>query len=177
MFCACRWRAGLPYALGLFLCTKQYAILALPLAPLLAQRRGESGKIILKAILVAAVINLPFFLWDSSAFWRSVVVFQFKQPFRPDAVSYAALIWRRVNGYELPFWVSLAAALGTCVEGWRRGVRSPAGFAAAVTLVLLVFISLSKQAFVNYYYFTIASAWWAVAAKGPRELPGPKNSD
>jgi hypothetical protein len=30
MFCAVRWRRALPYALGLFLATKQYSVFALP---------------------------------------------------------------------------------------------------------------------------------------------------
>ncbi len=37
MFCACRWRKGLPWALGLFLATKQYSVLVLPALVLLLE--------------------------------------------------------------------------------------------------------------------------------------------
>ena len=45
-----------------------------------------------------------------------------------------------------------------------EGVRSPAGFAAGLTLVNLAFFAVNKQAFCNYYYFVICTCCWAVAA-------------
>jgi hypothetical protein len=166
MFSAIRCRRALPYALGIFLSTKQYAILALPLFPLLSGLENRRGRIALmtKACLLAIAINLPFILWDPHAFFRSVVQFQFLQPFREDALSIAALISRTHHGYQLPMFVSLLVILPAYAESFRRSPRTPAGFAAALTLVCLLFFAFSKQAFCNYYYFTIATAFWAVAA-------------
>jgi hypothetical protein len=167
MFCACRWRPALPYALGLFLATKQYAIVALPVLPLLIDpqyREEKLPKAILKIAAVFAIINLPFFLWDPSAFVHSLVTSHYLQSFRPDALSYSAWIYRFTGGFILPMWVALAAIIFASAESLWRGVRSPAGFAAALTLVLLVFFAFNKQAFCNYYYFLMASAWWSVAA-------------
>ena len=94
MFCACRYRKALPWALGLFLSTKQYAVLTLPLIPLLTsgpEWRAECRNLVLKAGLVVAALNLPFLLWNPHEFIRAVVVYQFVQPFRTDSLSY--LVW------------------------------------------------------------------------------------
>lgn len=163
MFCACRWRPGLPWALGLFLATKQYAILALPLLPLLLEP-GQRRQSLFKTAVVLAIVNLPFFLWNPVAFMRSLVVAHFMQAFRPDALSYPAWIYRHTGGLVLPMWAALLAIIAAYGESLWRGVRSPAGFAAALALVLLVFFAFNKQAFCNYYYFMIAGAWWSVAA-------------
>jgi hypothetical protein len=172
MFCACRWRRGLPYALGLFLATKQYAIVILPILPLLMQPQPCLQKLpqaILKTAAVLAILNLPFFLWNPSAFMHSLVTAQYLQSFRPDALSYSAWIYRHSDGWIMPMWAALLAVFIACIQALRRGVRSPAGFAAAATLVLLVFFAFNKQAFCNYYYFLMASAWWSVvAAKLPQ---------
>jgi hypothetical protein len=167
MFCALRWRRGLPWALGLFLATKQYAVLALPLLPLLVESKDDADKwprMLFKTAVVLAVINLPFFLWDPLAFMRSLVTAHFEQSFRPDALSYTAWIYRHSDGLVLPMWAALIATVAATGEALWRGVRSPAGFAGAIVLVLLFFFVFNKQAFCNYYYFMLAAAWWSVAA-------------
>jgi hypothetical protein len=142
-------------------------VLALPLVWLLVDepnRWKEYRNLLLKALLVVAVINVPFFFWNPRAFYRAVVLYQLIQPFRPDALSYTARFYLR-SGFKLPIWMLLVVFL-PIAEGLRRAARSPAGFAAALTLVCLVFFALNKQAFCNYYYFAIATAWWSVAADG-----------
>jgi hypothetical protein len=167
MVCACRWPKALPWCFGLYLSTKQYSVLAIPLLPLLLSGPNpwkRFGTVLMKAGLVVAVINLPFFLWNPYAFFRSTVEFQFLQPFRTDALSYLVLIFHRTHGLKLPIWASLpplAIAIGL---GLWRAARSPAGFAAAVTLTHLAFFAFNKQAFCNYYYFVIAAACWSIAA-------------
>jgi hypothetical protein len=153
--------------LGLFLSTKQYAIVALPVLPLLfdPEADGKSrGKWLLKTALVVAVLNGPFFVWGPSALMRSLVTAHFIQSFRPDALSYPAWIYRHTGGLILPMWAALLAITVATAESLLRGARSPASFAAALTLVLLVFFAFNKQAFCNYYYFLIATAWWSAAA-------------
>jgi uncharacterized membrane protein len=166
MFCALRWKAGLPYALGLFFATKQYSILTLPFVSFLAAAEGWKGavRLIAKALSLAAVVTLPFVLWNPHAFWRSVVEFQIRQPFRADALSH--LVWIRAALPQSPL-VMLAPfvgyALATALVLWRSP-RTPAYFAAGTTFVWLVFVAFNKQAFCNYYYFAIATACWAAAA-------------
>jgi hypothetical protein len=67
--------------------------------------------------------------------------------------------------------VVLAAAAIALVL-WKAP-HTPAGFAAGVTLVTTLFFAFSQQAFCNYYYFTIATACWAIAAA---RLPEPRTS-
>lgn len=174
LFCLCRWPRAMPYALGLYFSTKQYTILTLPLLPLIVEGPNHwkrVGKVLLKAALVVAAIDLPFLLWNAREFIRAVFVFQFLQPFRSDALSYLVLIRQHLPGLPLPIWISLlplAVVIPICL---RRVTSSPAGFAAAVTLVHLLFFAFNKQAFANYYYFVIATACWSIAAANlPRTL-------
>jgi uncharacterized membrane protein len=168
MFCAVRWRRGLPYALGAFLATKQYGILSVPLIPLLfpGDRLIEAARVVAAAICLAALVTAPFFLWDPHAFWRAVVQFQFMQPLRMDSLSH--LVWMRARLPWSPamMWIPFALLVPAIAAALRRCPRTPAGFAGAVAIVHLVFFAFSKQAFTNYYYFVIAAAAWAAAAAG-----------
>jgi uncharacterized membrane protein len=177
MYCALRWRRALPYALGLFFATKQYSILTVPFVGFLAVREEGSGstqRLVAKAVAVAAAVTVPFVLWDPGGFWRSVVQFQIMQPLRTDALSYLVWISRRAPNVPLLMWTPFVAfAAVTALLLWRTP-RSPAYFAAAVTLSSLAFFALSKQAFCNYYYYVIATACCAAAAAG---VPAPNAID
>lgn len=171
MFCACRWRKGLPWALGLFFSTKQYAVLALPLLPLLVQgpeRWRELRGIVIKAGMVVAAINLPFLLWNVREFTRAVVLLQFMQPFRTDGLSYLVWLYSKTGVMNPTIWIPLLVVIPAIALALWRGTCSPAGFAAALALVSVLFFAFNKQAFCNYYYFVIATGCWSVAAA---ELP------
>jgi hypothetical protein len=170
MFCACRWRKGLPWALGLFFATKQYAVLGLPVLFMLIEGPNpfkQLLKVIGKAGLVAAAVTLPFFAWNPQEFIRDVVQLQIVQPFRTDALSYLVWIYNATGGHKAPIWTPLLAVIPAIIIGIWRGDRSPAGFAAALTLITLAFFAFNKQAFCNYYYFVIGAACWAIAAMRP----------
>ena len=117
-----------------------------------------------KALLVVLAINLPFFILNPHAFIRALVIFQFLQPFRNDALSYLVFVHNNIPGLRLPIWISLLPLVMIIPLSLRRLASSPAGFAAAVTAVHLFFFAFNKQAFCNYYYFVIATACWAIAA-------------
>ena len=167
MFCALRWRRGLPYALGAFLATKQYSVVALPFVPLLLganTTRRNALRLIGPAVVVAGAITLPFVLWDPHAFWRSVVEFQFVQPLRTESLSH--LVWIHKYFPQLPWqqaipFLALAVTMG--IARWRSR-PTPACFAGSFAIVQLVFFACSKQAFANYYFFVIATLCWAAAA-------------
>lgn len=167
MWCALRWRRGLPYALGLFLATKQYSVFALPLIGLLmAAGDGWRGaaRLVGTAVIIAGLITIPFLLWNPAAFWRSIVVFHLLQPRSLDSLSH--LVWMRANLAWVPFLSAVPFAAAAAVIGlvlWRAP-RSPAYFAGGVTLLHLVFFAFNDRAFANYYYFTMATAAWACAA-------------
>jgi hypothetical protein len=177
MFCAFRWRKALPIALGLYFSTKQYTILTLPLLPLLIggpHHWRSLGKILLKAAVVVALINIPFLLWDFHGFVRSLVVFQLLQSFRMDALSYLVFIRQYVPSMPVPAWIALLPLVVIIPLSLRRLPNSPAGFCAAVTAVHLFFFAFNKQAFCNYYYFVIATACWAVAVG---RFPAPSQTE
>ncbi len=188
VFCACRGLALLPVALGLFLASKQYLVLALPACLILAASLGDRRQAIglaWKAALVAIVVTLPLALWDWDAFWFSTVTVQKEAPFRDDALSYL-VYWKQAFGGATPLFgrpveqhgatLAFVATIPAVLLALFRAPRTPAGFAAALALSFLPFIALNKQAFANYYYFTIGCLCSAIAASRPGEdedLPPP----
>ena len=160
-----RW---LPLALGLLLAWKQYTVLFLPLAALLVPRpfRWRAyARLVLPAIAIAAAITLPFFLWNPSAFWKSVVLAQFAQPFREEALSLPAwwVVEKNHPEFDVLPWM-LGGTLAAMVAVLARGRRGPAAFVTGSALVCAVFIALSKQSFCNYWWFVLGAICCGIAA-------------
>lgn len=147
--------------LALLLVSKQYFVVVLPLVALL--RPWLTRRSVIAGLAAAAVVTLPFVLVDPAAFAEAVTGVQ-AAPLRPDSVSLlvaavGAFSWPPPGTYAvLPVVVGLLTALVLA----RYAPRTPAAFAAAVGLTLLVTILLSKQAFANYYF--MASSALLVAA-------------
>jgi hypothetical protein len=170
VFLACR-RPNLTWmALGLLLATKQYMVLAVPISFFLVQTGWRSRRwveLLWKSAAVALAVTLPLALWDWNAFWKSTVTVQQLAPFRWDAISY--LVWYGFRGHLVTepstavFWSTFAAVVGLGISLWRSP-RTPAGFAASLSLILLGFFSFNKQAFCNYYFFVIGAICCAIAA-------------
>lgn len=151
-------------AFGFLLAAKQTLFWMPFLFPLLVpgkfrERIGALGI----ALGVAALITLPFFLWNPYEFWRSVVEWQFIQPFRHDALSFAALS-HAVTGTAFPVYLPFLASAASLVLALWKSARSPAGWAISACLVYLVFFALNKQAFCNYYFMVIGLACLAAAS-------------
>ena len=163
VFGACRTPRIVPYTFGMLIAVKQYLVLAVPLSYGLARAAGiDLRKLLVIAMAVAAVVTIPFVIWDPRAFFDSVVTLQFKQPFRADALTYPAWIVSQGGARwtaALSF-VAAALALGLAL---RLVPRTPAGFASAVALVYFSFFAWNKQAFANYYFFVIGALCCAVA--------------
>ena len=188
-FCARRRPSWLPIACGLFLASKQYAFLAMPLfwllVPLTASAssqndesstrlRGESSwpafwMFLGKSLAVMAIVTLPLALWDFGAFFYSTMLLQFKQPFRPDSLSFMAM-WSNLGWGLWPWWVAFGLTLLAMTWALRRAPRNEIGFLTAVALVFLIFFAFNKQAFVNYYYFVLGALWCATMALFERSL-------
>ncbi|HEU5197136.1 MAG TPA: hypothetical protein VFW70_20530 [Methylomirabilota bacterium] len=172
VWCGCRAPVLVPLVLGLFFAVKQYAVLAAPLAVLLSPAPWRArGRTLLKAMLVAATLTLPFVVADVSGFVRGVVVLQVRQPFRADSLSYPAW-WVRATGLAPPpAWLALVVLAVALVLCLRYAARSVAAFAGATALASLVFFAFNKQAFMNYYFFVVAAFCCAVAATEPGAEP------
>jgi hypothetical protein len=61
-----------------------------------------------------------------------------------------------------------ALVVGLSASLWRAS-RTPAGFAAAVALTLLLVFACSKKAFCNYYFFTLGAMCAVVATASDPE--------
>jgi len=183
VFCACRRSRLLPLALGLFLATKQYLVVAIPLTFFLLPpgwRWRDWVWLLVQSVLVAAAVTLPLALWNWNAFWRATVTVQELAPFRWDALSY--LVWWGFHGHghivtrpAASVIASGIAALGALILVFRKAPRTTAGFAAAMSLLCLAFFAFNKQAFCNYYFFVIGAICCAIAAweRGPEADAAP----
>jgi hypothetical protein len=178
VFCACRFRAGLGVALGLFLASKQYLLLAVPLIPLLRPPghdretlRRWSLTVALPAVVVVAALTLPFAVWNLPAFVHDVVTLQVQQPFRADALTFLAA-FAYLTGVRLPSSLAFLAAILAMVVAWQRCPRTPSGFALAVGFVFFAFFAFNKQAFCNYYSFVVGALCVALGSWQQRGADG-----
>jgi hypothetical protein len=167
------WAIGL--ALGLLMGVKQYALVGLPLALLLlAPDPTTRWRIGWQSVLVAALITVPFALWDIGAFAWSAIGSLAVQAFRPDSLTYLAPLpgdWGpRLSVLAFVLLVPLAAFI------YWRAPRTPAGFAASVALMLLVFFAFSRQGSTNYYVAVIGALCCSVAAVSEPSQP-PRRMD
>ena len=153
LYAAVKKRRWLPVALGLFLASKQYNVLALPfLAGLIQPIQWKSyGKMAGWASLVAATTLIPFAVWNFYGLWHDLVLFHLAQPFRPQSLSFAV-------PYPIFLKIGPIFLLAFIVWALRIGICNAATFVAAYAISLLLLFSTSKQAFCNYY-FLIAQAF------------------
>jgi hypothetical protein len=151
---------------GLFLVSKQYVIVTLPclwlLRPLATRRR------VAIALGTAATITLPFVIAAPHAFWRSAVRLLFVQPFRRDSLSLLVLSVNHTGwpGPAVYGVLPLAAGLVVALLFALKVRPGPAQYATGVALSLLTTVLLSKQAFLNYYFFiggALLIAGWAAS--------------
>ena len=163
-------------ALGLLVAVKQHLVIALLLTPWI-RRREESERatmsILVAACSVAALVTLPFFLWDPGGMWRSVVILQLREPFRADSLSVLSHFAR--EGWQPTPAVLLAAPLVALASGlgltWWRLPRTPAGFALGLGTTFLLLFIFSKKAFCNYYFLVIALLMAGVACASAQFAP------
>ncbi len=152
-----RW--WVPIALGLFLASKQYNVVAVPFVACLIHpfRWRSYWKLMGSAIPVAGVTILPFALWNWHGLWHDLVLFHLAQPLRMDSLSFAVFS---------PFLLKVGPLITLAFVVWclRAGMWNAAMFAAGYGSALLLFFSTSKQAFANYYFLIAQSLLLAVAA-------------
>jgi hypothetical protein len=154
LLAAKRSRKWLPVALGLFFASKQYSLLAAPLAALLLPRFSWKSylSLLAKAGAVASVVTVPFLLWDPQGFWWSLVGFRLIVPLRLDALSFSAMLGS--HGYRpIPQWVVGLVVIAGISFALKKASKTPAAFAASLGLVSLLFFVLNIAAFCNYYFF------------------------
>jgi hypothetical protein len=148
-------------ALGLALSSKQYAPLLV--APLwLAVPPPARWRALTSAALVAAAIALPFLLADPVGLVRGLVEFQLRQPFRPDALSWPAMVLQ-LGGPLLPTWPAFPIAAAALAATVRR-VVSPGQALLAGAAAWIAFVLFNKQAFCNYYWLAVGLLAAAAAA-------------
>lgn len=164
-------------ALGLLLVSKQHLVLVAPMA-LLLLRPGttprEAGRQALLAVGSAALVTLPFFLWDPGAMWRSLVAWYLALPARPDSFALTRVVAQRL-GESVPVLLTVGAVVAAWVVGLVRLAWTPSGFALGVALVLGALFAFGKQAFPSYHLVTVGAICLAIAVARPGRTEGPKD--
>ena len=149
-------------AVGVAIATKQYLLLALPLAILfLARTRADRWRIGWQSTALAAITVIPFLAWDPGAFVWSTLGSLAGQIFRPDSLSYLAVLPVEWGSRLSTFGFLLLLPVGALVV--RRTPRTAFGFAASLGLMLLVFFAFSRQGSANYHFAVIGILCSAVA--------------
>ena len=129
--------------------------------------------LLIPAGVVAAAVTLPLALWNWHAFWFSTVTVQQKS-----AVPLGCTELSGVPGVTrlAIYRMDLAGDRGAdsrhrpCA---LRALRNVTGFAAALGLAFLVFFAFNKQAFCNYYFFTIGCFVCAASLARCPKCPNP----
>lgn len=153
-------------ALGLTMAVKQYLAIALVLLPLLPHVAVSAPrKRLTYALAAGAAVTLPFVIWDPYGFANSVVLLQFREPFRADSLSFLA--WLARLGIDVPpLPATLAAAVAAAVLARRTLRPSVGGFSTGLALVTFAMFAFGKKAFCNYYFFVLGALAVAIAATG-----------
>jgi len=156
--CAIRAPRWLPIALGLFLVSKQYTIVVVPLTALLLPKFSWKAyfSLLAGAGAVVAAVTLPFLFWDVKGFWYSVVGVYIVLPFRPDALSFSSML----VAHRLPAVPQWLMVLVVALANWlalKKSPRTPSGFALSAAFVSLIFFALNRQAFCGYYFYCVGA--------------------
>lgn len=140
--------------LGLLLAAKQYAVLLLPLALAPRLRPGWPRAARLRSAGIAVGLCglgvLPFLLWHPRALIEDLVLFQLRQPFRPDALTLPALA-HVVTGLRAPGALAILGAAVSFFWILPRLPQKPAGVLFGAAVGCFAFFATAKQAFCNYY--------------------------
>jgi hypothetical protein len=154
-----------PWLLGLAFVAKQHVIVLAPLLPLvLTGDVRQRFATLARAALAAALVLVPFFVWDPRGFMHSVVEVHLAQPFRFDALSFTAWL-ANTSGVVVGSWLAFALLVPAYAFAWRFAPRGTAGFALASTFVLLVFVAFNKQAFANYFHAIVGVGLLTIAMR------------
>ena len=158
-----RWPALTGGLLGLWLSSKQYTVLAIPMVLKLRRWRPATW---ICAVAVGLALVLPFAIWDFRAMMENVLYFFLKSDARADALS----LYGFAVALGAPSSAGWIGAVVACL--WIGGVawftwkmpRNLAGMLFAAAGMWILFFLLGKQAFMNYFYLVAFTLLLAVAA-------------
>lgn len=129
--------------LGLAIASKQYFIV--PALALLLADVDRRWLRIGVGVAAAAVVTVPFLLWDSGSLIQMLGVRGSGWDFRPDAISIGAL------GVVLP---TALVAIAAVVAMWslRKKVTGPGSFFFVAATGLIVMLALHPHSFANHWF-------------------------
>jgi hypothetical protein len=171
VYCACRRPRWAPFVLGLTFALKAYFILGLPAVVLLLHRPfrwKEVFRLVVKALVAAALVMAPFALWDFDAFSRSALGLHLDASSQPAPLSFVTWLAEH-GGPPGTSAAAVVAAIGFGALAMWRGARSASGFATGLAIIFFAFFAFHPEASFNHYFLVVGALCCAVSAIG---LPG-----
>lgn len=170
----CVYRPELaPWAFGLFVASKQHLFVTLAVAPLLMPHPRSIRAIaifIAKALVAAAVVTLPFYLWDPAAFSHSALrMFSgsvgSNVVLRKDSTTF----WAAMQYLELGNLPAIASPIAAAIVAllaigryWKSQLPGTGGLLAIAVMVMALF-AFAPHGFTNHYYFVFGAMLCALA--------------
>jgi hypothetical protein len=136
------------FALAAAATVKQYGVLWI--LPAWSTGRLEWRKMIAGAA-VAALVMLPFVIWDPKAFWLGNVYFQISGPLRPDSLTVLSAVYL-LTATRLPSALGFIAAILMTWLVLRRPTKDLASAVLGEGAILLAFFAFNKVGDMNYYW-------------------------
>jgi len=153
-------------AFGLWLSSKQYVVLAVPLV---ARLRRLPLRAWGAAVALSVLLALPFLAWNFEGLLNNLVVFFLRSDPRPDSNSLFGLVYA-LTEQHIPWGVVLFYWLGALAWFTWRTPRTLAGMLFSTAGLWMFFFLMGKQAFINYFYligFTLLLATAALPERPP----------
>ena len=147
-------------AFGLWLSSKQYVVLALPLVARLRRLPLRAWGV---AVALGALIALPFMIWNLEGVLNNLVIFFLKSDARADSNSVFGLVYA-LTGQQIPWAVVLLFWIGALAWFTWRMPRNLPGMLFSTAGLWLFFFLMGKQAFMNYFHLIACTLLLAVAA-------------
>lgn len=149
-------------AFGLWLSSKQYVLLAVPLV---ARLRRLPLRAWAAALALGLALALPFMIWNFEGLLNNLLLFFLKSDPRPDSNSLFGLLYA-LTERQLPWALVLLYWLGALAWFTWRMPRNLPGLLFSTAGLWLFFFLMGKQAFMNYFHLIGFTLLLAVAATG-----------
>lgn len=163
------WRrpAGSGIGLGLGLASKQYFVIAAPLA-LLHRDRIWLRRLLIAAAAIALTVG-PALIADPASFWRSAVEFHTNTPLRTDSVNIVGFIDSFGGRWEPPRWLGPAVGVAIAAIAGKFS-RSRRSFFIGMAVSLAASFLVASQAFANYWFLITGLCALVLSSSASAEL-------
>lgn len=160
------WLSGI--ALGGFVAIKQTSVLLLP-SLIVALRRQRL--VLIVGAAVAALVILPFFLWNPQAFWwMNLTGYMIKKPYN-DSLILSSLFFNEFGVSVPPTVFRVMGAILLGLLAWKTPVGARPATALWLAASLFVVAMSGFQGYFNYYWLVLFLMLMALVDGEEKQAP------